>query len=375
MVRKLLRAGASARAALRTGESALMTCARTGDVDAVKELLIHGADVNAKESSHNQTALMWAAAQRHPEVVQALVEHRADVHARSRVIPEFVMRTRKFVGEWVDRGGSTPLLFAARVGDVDSARILLAAGATPDEALPDGNTALLIASHSGHGALAAFVLEKGADPNASGTGYTALHTAVLKGDLALVKALLAHGANPNAELTKGAPLRRNDSDPVLPGELAGATPFFLAAKFLEPAMMRAMAAAGANSLIPTKDKTTPLMAAAGIGWIGGTDRRGANYFLAPPPDENEAMEAVKLAIDFGADVTAANEAGDTAAHGAASRGYNRIIQFFLDKGAKLDAKNKKGQTPLAMTRPATTAYEQIPLESTRDLLRKLGAKE
>jgi ankyrin repeat protein len=375
MVNKLLGAGANARAALVTGESVLMTCSRAGNVEAVKELLRHGADVNGKESSHDQTALMWAVAERHPGVVEMLVEYGADVHARSRVIPEFVMRTRKFVGEWVDRGGSTPLLFAARVGDIESARILLTHGASPNETAPDGYNALLLASHSGQGTFATFLLDHGADPNASAAGYTALHTAVLMGDLALVKALLAHEANPNVELTKGAPLRRNDSDPILYGELAGATPLFLAAKYLEIEMIRALVAAGANPLTPMKDKTTPLMAAAGIGWIGGADRRGANYFLVVPPDEDQAMEVVATLIQLGSDVKAANAAGDTALHGAAARGYNRIITLLLEKGASLEARNKKNQTPLGMTKPGTSAYEQISLDSTRDMLRKLGAKE
>jgi ankyrin repeat protein len=352
-----------------------MTCSRSGNLEAVKDLLRHGADVKAKESSHDQTALMWAAAERHPEVVKILVEYGADVRVRTRVIPEFVMRTRKFVGEWVDRGGSTPLLFAASAGDIESGRALIAAGANPNESAPDGSTALLIASHSKQGAFAAFLLDQGADPNVTTTGYTALHTAVLMGDLALVKALLAHGANPNLELTKGAPLRRNDGEPILYGELAGATPFFLASKYLEIEMMKALAAAGANPLTPIKDKTTPLMAAAGIGWIGGADRRGANYFLAVPPDEDQALEAASLAIHLGADVAAANAAGDTALHGASARGYNRMITMLLEKGASLEARNKKGQTPLGMTKQGTSAYEQISLDSTRDLLRKLGAKE
>jgi ankyrin repeat protein len=234
---------------------------------------------------------------------------------------------------------------------------------------------LLIASHSRNGAFAVFLLEKGADPNAKDAGYTALHTAVLTGDLNMIKALLAHRADPNAELTKGAPLRRNDADPLLYGELAGATPFFLAAKFLEIEMMQTLLSAGANPLTPLKDKTTPLMAVAGITWIGGTDRRGSNYFLPPPPDEDEAMEVVKLAVELGADVTAANDAGDTALHGAAWRGYNKMVLFLLEKGAKLDAKNKRGQTPLAMTKPTTTAYQHVSLESTRTLLLKLGATE
>ena len=91
------------------------------------------------------------------------------------------------------RGGSTPLLFAARSGDVGSARALLAAGANPNEALPDGASALVVAAHSGHTNLGALLLEKGANPRLADAGYTALHAAVLRSDVALVKTLLPEG--------------------------------------------------------------------------------------------------------------------------------------------------------------------------------------
>src|SRR5205823_5420942 len=180
MVERLLAAGADARAKLLNGETALMTCARTGDARAVKALLVHGADVNAKESAHDQTALMWAAAQRHPDVVQLLVETGADIRARSRTYPQTVVGVqtqragREKLNYTVLRGGSTPLLFAARVGDKASARVLLAAGADANDALPDGTSALVLAAHSGHGDVAALLLDKGADPNACAAGYTAL---------------------------------------------------------------------------------------------------------------------------------------------------------------------------------------------------------
>ena len=96
------------------------------------------------------------------------------------------------------RGGSTPLLFAARSGDVDCVRLLVAAGASVNDALPDGMSALVLAAHSGNGGAAGLLLTKGADANADGIGYTALHAAILRSDLELVKNLLAHGANPNA---------------------------------------------------------------------------------------------------------------------------------------------------------------------------------
>lgn len=377
MVEKLLNAGANANATLLTGQSVLMTCSRTGSVDAVTALLKHGAKVNSYESSHRQTALMWAVAEKHSKVVRILLEHGADLHARSIVWREFVLRASlvkgRSKGEWIARGGSTPLLFAARNGDIDSANYLLAGGADPNDTRPDGLTALIIAALSGHAQLAELLVDKGAQPNASGIGFTALHAAVLLGDLGLVSDLLARGADPNARLTNGQPLRRDDSDPVLPAELAGATPFLLAAKYVDVPIMQALIAAGAQPSIATKDGTTALMAAAGVEWPGGVDRRGANLIVAPRSDEKEALEAVKLAIQLGAEVTASNANGDTPLHGAAAKGYNSIIQLLVSRGANLEAKNKKGQTPLAMTRATKSSFGQVSLKKTAELLVKLGA--
>ena len=229
-----------------------MTCARAGDARAVKALLAHGADVNAKEHEHQQTALMWAAAQRHPDVVQLLIEARADIRARSltyaqTVVGEQTQRAgREELNYTVLRGGATPLLFAARVGDVESARLLLKAGADANDSQPDGVSALVLAAHSGNGPVAALLLEHGADPNAFGSGYTALHAAILRSDLNLVKALLARGANPNVRMTKGTPMRRDTTDWNLPATLIGSTPYLLAARFLEPDIMPVLVAGGAD---------------------------------------------------------------------------------------------------------------------------------
>ena len=277
MVLRLLAARANPNAALLSGETVLMNCARAGDVEAVKALLAHGANVNVKEPAHQQTALMWAAAQRHPRVVAALVENGADVRARSRtydqtVTSEVTQRTgREELNYTVPRGGSTPLLFAARSGDVESAkapggrrrrrqRNAARRHQRPGRWRPTAGTERLVRGCS----------TSGADPNAAAVGYTALHAAVLRADLDLVKALLAHGANPNAQITKGTPVRRLSQDFDLPKTLIGATPYLLAAKYLEVKMMLVLAAAGADPRLALKDGTTPLMAAAGIG----ADREG-----------------------------------------------------------------------------------------------------
>src|SRR5579871_1748154 len=274
MVEKLMQAGANANLALRSGETPLMTCARSGSADAVKALLARGADVNAKEKLQDQTALMWAVSERHPEVTKILIEHGADVQARSRIFNEFMIRAenggrlvcppppgvnaRCTNAEMIPKGGSTPLLFAARSGDLESTKLLIAAGANVNDTGPDGNSALVIAAYSGNGKVAQFLLDKDALPNAAGAGFTAMHAAVLRGDPELLKALLAHGANPNARVTKGTPIRRSAQDYVIPDTLVGATPFFLAAKYVEPEMMRLLAAAGADAKLPIQDGTTAL---------------------------------------------------------------------------------------------------------------------
>ncbi len=395
MVGKLLSSGAKTDLAAPSGETPLMTCSRSGSVQAVKDLLAHGADLNVKERLQDQTALMWAVAQRHPEVVRVLLEHGADVQARSRVTGQVIVReetgarlvcpapegiTAKCIdAETIQRGGSTPLLFAARSGDVESAKLLVAAGANVNDAAPDGNSVLVVAAYSGNGKVAQFLLDKDATPNASAGGYTAMHVAVLRSDAELVKALLAHGANPNARISRGTPITRSAQEYVLPDYLIGATPFFLASRYLEPEILKALAAAGADPSLSTKDGTTPLMAATGVGWKAGETRRAMEFPMVPPPDEDRVLEAVKVALSMGANVNATNQAGETALHGAASQGYRDTIQLLVENGANLNARDNRGQTPLAETSAALLgaggAYGVRDRKGARAFLIQLGAKE
>ena len=382
IVERLLNAEADPNASLLNGETVLMNCARTGNAAAVKALVAAGAKVNAKEPGHNQTALMWAATEKHPEAVQVLLNAGADVRARSltysqTVTSEVTQRLgREELNYTVLRGGSTPLLFAARSGDAESVRLLLASGANVNDTQPDGMSALTLAAHSGNGPAGHVLLERGADPNAAGIGYMALHAAILRGDLSLVKDLLAHGANPNAAVTKGTPLRRNNQDYNLPATLIGATPYWLGAKFLEADIMRALLAAGAdpNSTIP--DGTTPLMAAAGLKEPGArdTDRRGLAFIDGGKvPEESDVVETVTVALQSG-DINTTNKNGDTALHAAATMGYNRAIQLLAEHGAKLDIKNGKGQTALGALTAGRNRADSA-RNATIELLRKLGATE
>jgi ankyrin len=367
IVEQLLRAGANPNLAASSGETPLMRCARTGNAAAVRALIARRADVHARDHEQGQTALMWAVAQKHAAAAQALIEAGADVHARSK-------------------RGFTPLLFASRVGDVPSATVLVAAGARVNEAGPDGMTPLLLAAASGQEAVGIFLLEKGADPNARETnGATALHYSVLTGMTALnqirianyvahlfrpsltelVRALLARGADPNIRLTK-TPTLAGDSEAAG----IGATAFILAAATPDPVVMRLLVAAGADPKIATQTGLTAVMVAAGVG-------RGQDF---TEDEKRRALEGVQYAVELGGDVTAANVDGLTALHGASANGADAIVQFLVDKGARLDVKDKYQQTPLSIATgirlpwiPYGEELGEIIQPSTRDLLLRLGA--
>lgn len=367
LVEKLLQAGADPNAALLAGETALMAAAATS-VDAVKALLAHGADVNAKEPRREQTALMGAVAKNRPDVARVLIEHGADVHARSK-------------------DGFTPLMFAAEQGDLASSEVLLAAGVNVNDAAPDGTRSLLLASASGQEQLVVFLLEQGADPNAADRdGYTALHHAAPRRNmLGAVRALLAHGANPNAPLVKDP--ARGDSHRIH----VGATPFFLAAGARNIDGMRSLAAGGADPLLATTEtvfmnapngrrlqmvgNTTPLMMAAGGGRYRG------NYPQFTETEERTALEAVKLALELGSDIHAANEYGQTALHAATYLGADTIIRFLLEKGANINGMDEFEQTPLSIAQRVHTVrlgsnFDMQPrraYNSTANLLLGLGA--
>ena len=151
--------------------------------------------------------------------------------------------------------------------------------------------------------------------------------------------------------------------------MVGATPFWLAAAVGDVGIMRVLADSGADPLLATEENVTPLMVAAGLG------RRVANVMDRTAEEERSALEAVKLIVELGADVNASSETGLTALHGAAYTGANAIIQFLVEKGAKVDVKDKFGQTPLSI---AEKIYpEELPgkfrpevvRESTANLLR------
>ena len=389
MVGMLLAAGADPNGSVETGETVLMACARTGSTKAVSALLAAGADVNARESREAQTALMWAVAQCHPEVVKLLLEHDADVAARSRVRRLVISRRLQSElkygelgrsygtdAEETSIGGFTPLLFAARHGDVESARLLVTAGASVSDTAPDGASVLVVAAHSGHGALAKLLLEWGANPNAAAAGYSALHAAVLTADLDLVETLLAHGARPDSQVTLATRVTRNGQVLMLGEHLLGATPFALAAKFAEVEIMRALEVGHADVRLPLKNGWTPLMLAASASWRYAVwDRRERALakdptFQAQMYDERGTLAAVRFAVESGADVNAVGADGNTALHYVVDKGFDSVVEFLAAHGADLNATNSRGQTPLAIVergRTGNTAAAAVTAELLRTL--------
>ncbi len=350
MVKRLLQAGADPNKALLAGETPLMVASRSGNAEVVELLAARGADVNAR-GSRGQTALMWAVAQKHPAAARVLVDHRADVHARSdawsqvmAVFPHGLLDYNRPI----PHGADTALMFAARVGDLESAKVLVAAGGNVNDEDAWGVSAMVLAAHSGFNELVAFLLDKGADVNADQAGFAAIHAAIMRRDEPLAAMLLKRGANPNAPLRVWTPMRRSSRDWNFAPELVGATPIWLAARFAQPNMMRLLVDFGADPLFvhqasyhagdpaePRGDRATILMAAVGIGGGGGGEG-GARVWVRPVRVEREPtmLEAVKLAVELGVDVNAVNTDGRTALDAARTLKYSTVVSFLLEHGAR-----------------------------------------
>lgn len=339
MITLLLDGGAEITLATPDGRTPLMIAAQTGRPEAVRLLLARGADANARESTQFQTVLMWAAAEGHVETVKTLLAAGADLKARSKA-------------------GFTALLFAVRHGRIWVVDTLLDAGADPNEALlagmnaTAGASALALAVTNQHYELGARLLAMGAEPNYSWQGRTVLHLITWvsrpgagsndpapegsgKMDrLTFVRTLVKHGADVNRRMLKS----RGGPRTVL--NLAGATPFLLAARTADAELMRLLIELGADPRLPNSDGTTPLMVAAGIGVQSpGED----------PGTESEVLEAVRIAVECGNDVNAVDGNGETVMHGVAYKWAASSVPFLVAHGARVEQwnrKNNQGWTPL-----------------------------
>jgi len=376
---QLLTAGADPNASMPGGETALMTAARAGPPDAVRVLLRVGADPNARDDLSGQTAVMWAAARNNAPAVHALAELGGDLHVRTAGPPPPPSRS---YFRSPPPTSFTALLFAVRAGAIDAVRALLDAGADVNDTLSDGQSALVVAAANAHWELADYLLDRGADPNLSDAGWNALHQTVRtrrpnpSGGIAgpiptgrvdsidIVHKLIAKGVDVNARMmTNGM----KDGQRSRLNRL-GATAFFLAAKNTDVEAMRVLIEAGADPLIPSVEGTTPLMVAAGIAiFIPGED--GGSL----PGQEDEVLEAVRMCVELGTDVNATNFRDETALHGAAFRGVNRIVEYLVEHGADLDARTVEGWTPLALANGLSYSDFFKAQTHTADLLRELMA--
>jgi len=351
MIDKLLKAGANPNAALTpSGDTALMMAARTGTPNAITVLLEAGANVNAKESWGGTTALMWAVSEQHAPAVKLLLDHGADANARSNFVaaangrgfegrtpaaPKAEQKVEEFASGWL-----TPLMFAAREGDLESADLLVRAGADVNTIAGDGKDALGLAIFNGNYDLAAFLIDSKSDVNHADTqGFTPLFWAVDRRNmetapnfpwmitadpLPLIKKLLDAGANPNALVNNTPRARMRAGSP----RIVFATALMRAAFSADLELAKLLLSYGADPKIVSSDGETMIEAAAGLGFIQGYSKGKAAA---------ERLEVVKLFVGLGADVNQADNYGITPLMVAGNMGDTAIIQYLVDVGADLGA--------------------------------------
>jgi len=327
----------------------LMMAARTGKTDALRVLLEAGSEVNAQESWGGTTALMWAVAEGHVEASRMLIAAGADVNARSAYVAAangrgFEGRTpinrteaksEEFASGWL-----TPLMLAARDGNVALARILADAGADVNAVAGDGKTALALAIFNGNYEVGSLLVDRKADVNtADAQRFTPLFWAVDRRNmetapnfpwmvtadpLPLIRKLLDAGANPNALVNNTPRARMREGSP----RIVFATALMRAAFAGDLELVKLLLAHGADPKVISKDGETMLSAASGLAFIHG-------YHRGKPPEER--LQVVKLFVELGNDVNQADDYGITPLMAAGNYGNVPIIQYLIEAGADLSA--------------------------------------
>jgi ankyrin repeat protein len=352
IIEKLIKAGANPNAPLnREGDTVLMMAARNGKPDAIKTLLDNGAAVNAKETWGGTTALMWAVSEGHLAATKLLLERGADVNARSHYVPaangrgfegrlpveaDSNQRVQEYATGWL-----TPLMFAARQGDLQIARLLVDSGAQVNAISGDGKNALALAIFNGNYTLAEFLVDKKADVNqADAQRFTPLFWAVdrrsmekgsngfawlaTEDPLPLIRKMLEAGANPNAIVNNTPRSRNRGGSP----RIVFATSLMRAAFAGDLELSRLLMAHGADPHAVSSDGESMLEAAAGLAFINGyhAEKTGP-----------ERVTLVKQLIELGEDVNWADHYGITPLMAAANRGDVPVLQVLIDAGADLGA--------------------------------------
>jgi ankyrin repeat protein len=296
LIALLLKAGADANSPNPDGETALHLVARAGNLDAAKLLLRAGAAVDARERFGSQTPLMWAVARRHPDMVELLVSKGADVNARSAIRDYQRVATAESRAKQLDRGGLTPLMYAARENCGACVEILLKHKVDVDKPDPSGMSPMVIAMLNSNWDIAKRLIESGADVNAWDIfGQAPLHVAI--GEMAsrgnanpldmdnpnkatgreIVQMLVDRGANPNQQ-TYYRPAGRGFGGT---GTGRGTTPFMVACGTGNLDVVKLLLAHGANPKLATADGQGPIILAVGSR-AGGTGNPGAARAGLPP---------------------------------------------------------------------------------------------
>ena len=391
MLDRLLTSEADVNVTTSTGAALLMAAALSGSVEAIDLLVERGAFLDARDTANGQTALMFAAWENRANAIRALAGHGAHVGLMSLIVSMIEPRLDRYGNPIPPRrrrapggnsvmGGMTALLFAARDGHLDAVRALVESGADVDQVSGgDGTSPMVIAIANGHYTVAQYLLDRGADPNlvnldGLGPVYATVNMRFAPvswapnprtdqeavDSLDLLQALLARGADPDARIARKlwfSPTSHDRSwvDP------SGSTPFWRAAQSSDVDAMRILVEAGADPNLATARGTTPLMVAAGIGWAGNFTQNAPDSFLA----------AVRYCLELGADVRAADARGFTALHGAAGRGDDAMVRYLVERGARVDAINRDGNSPADMAFGPSRFF--IPKPDTVDLLVALGS--
>jgi uncharacterized protein len=400
MVRTLLDAGARPDTPNQDGETALMLAIKTGELPVVQMLVKAGANVNARETFHNQTALMWAAAapKNGGQMVKLLLSKDADVRPRALYSDWGSQITSEPRAQYRPVGGLTALLYAARGGCYDCVQALSGAGADVNVPTPEGVTPLMIALDNDHNDVAKLLLDRGANPNLwDWWGRTALYIAIDRREAVLaplrtglitirvptappvprassgppvssmeiINTLLAAGVDVNPQLNMHRPSRGGNSGRFVEEFYnTGCTPLLRAAIAGDVEVARALLDKGASPNISGMG-LTPFLIAAGVG----TGGRGTGLASSTSSGGPANVALMDLLLEHGADVNAqvtgtktyslrisrapsATE-GMTALHVAAQKGNTDVIRYLLAKGAKTDLVDSAGRKPIDLADTGT----------------------